>query len=240
MIGFKRMKTKMNLEGTARKALIVALEQITGIKAVYCKMPTCNYEVGDITVTKDGCIIYPDDSDILDRLAVVGFMAENMDGLTVSLPSEGFTEVAEDNLRKLVTCRAALIRKALDADKLDIVIEDGKVSFPWWDHLPEPDEISAYTAFLSALYKMAREAKRVSAKDTKYESEKYAFRCFLLRLGFIGNDSKTQRKILMKRLSGPAAFPNKEKADAFSTIQKAKHEAAKASAGIDKEGGEQS
>lgn len=234
------MKTKMNLEGTTRKALVAALEQITGCKAVYCKMPTCNYEVGDITVTKDGCIICPDDSNILDSLIAAGFMAEDIDGLTVSLPSEGFTEAAADNLRKLVSCRAALIRKALDADRLDIVIEDGKVSFPWWDYLPVPEEVDAYTAFLAALYKMAKEATRVTSKETKAESEKYAFRCFLLRLGFIGNGSKPQRKILMKRLSGPAAFPNKEKADAFISIQKTKREAAKASAGIDKKSGEQS
>ena len=59
------------------------------------------------------------------------------------------------------------------------------------------------------------------------ESEKYAFRCFLLRLGFIGNDYKPQRKILMRRLSGSAAFPNREKADAFNAAQKAKAAAAK-------------
>jgi hypothetical protein len=77
---------------------------------------------------------------------------------------------------------------------------------------------------------MAKEAQRVTAKETEVESEKYAFRCFLLRLGFIGSDSKAQRKILMRRLSGTAAFPNKEKADAFSAAQKAKRDAAKASA----------
>ena len=218
------MKTKMNLEGTTRKALVTALEQITGSKAVYCKMPTCNYEVGDITVTKDGCIIYPDGSSILDSLITAGFMAEEADGLTVSLPSDGFTETAADNLRKLVSCRAALIRKALDADRLDFVIEDGKVSFPWWDRLPEPDEIRAYTAFLAALYKMAREAKRVVAKETKYESEKYAFRCFLLRLGFIGNGSKVNRKILLRNLSGHAAFRNKAEADKFEARKKTEKE----------------
>ena len=55
-------------------------------------------------------------------------------------------------------------------------------------------------------------------------------RGFLLRLGFIGADSKEQRKLLLKNLSGSAAFPNKEKADAFSAAQKAKRDAAKAAA----------
>lgn len=69
---------------------------------------------------------------------------------------------------------------------------------------------------------------RRCATETEVESEKYAFRCFLLRLGFIGADSKAHRKILMRRLSGTAAFPNKEKADSFSAAQKAKRDAAKA------------
>ena len=77
---------------------------------------------------------------------------------------------------------------------------------------------------------MAKEAKRVTATEKDVESEKYAFRGFLLRLGFIGADSKEQRKLLLKNLSGSAAFPNKEKADAFSAAQKAKRDAAKAAA----------
>lgn len=156
--------------------------------------------------------------------------AEESDGLTVSLPKDGFTEASIDNLRKLVDSKASLIRKALDADRLTIDTDGDKVSFPWWDRMPEPEETQAYMSFIAELCRMAKEAKRVTATETEVESEKYAFRCFLLRLGFIGAESKTQRKILMRRLSGTAAFPNKAKADAFSAAQKAKRDAAKASA----------
>ena len=38
------------------------------------------------------------------------------------------------------------------------------------------------------------------------ENEKYAFRCFLLRLGFIGAEYKTERKILLKNLTGSSTF----------------------------------
>lgn len=86
----------------------------------------------------------------------------------------------------------------------------------------------SFTAFIAALCKMAKESKRVTATEKDVESEKYAFRGFLLRLGFIGADRKEQRKLLLKNLSGSAAFPNKEKADAFSEAQKAKRDAAKA------------
>ena len=77
---------------------------------------------------------------------------------------------------------------------------------------------------------MAKGAKRVTATEKEVDSEKYAFRGFLLRLGFIGADSKEQRKHLLKNLSGSAAFPNKEKADAFSAAQKARRDAAKTAA----------
>jgi hypothetical protein len=38
------------------------------------------------------------------------------------------------------------------------------------------------------------------------ENEKYTFRCFLLRLGFIGEEYKETRKVLLKNLSGSSAF----------------------------------
>ena len=157
-------------------------------------MPTSNYDIGEITVTRECSIICPDDSDIITALAAVGFTTEEGQatepteeptGLTISLPKDGFTDSAIINLKKLVEAKGALIRKALNSERLDIIIEDGKISFPWWDTLPKPDEVHAYTGFIAALCSMAKVAKRVLAKETEVESEKYAFRCFLLRLGYI-------------------------------------------------------
>ena len=145
-------------------------------------------------------------------------------GLTVSLSKDGFI----DNMRKLVDAKGTLMRKALGADRLDIEVAEDTVSFPWWDTLQEPEETRAYTKFLSALCGMAKDAKRVLAKETEVESEKYAFRCFLLRLGFIGNESKTERKILLRNLSGHSAFRNKAEDEKFKANQKAKRDAAKA------------
>lgn len=123
------MTTKMNLEGTTRKALVSAIVEITGEKAIYRAMPTSNYDIGEITVTRDGSIICPDDSDIITALAAVGFTAEDDQstelteeptGLTISLPKNGFTDSAIGNLRKLVDAKGALIRKALKTERLDI------------------------------------------------------------------------------------------------------------------------
>ena len=231
------MTTKMNLNGTTRKALVAAIAEITGEKAIYQAMPTCNYDIGEITVIKDGSIICPDGTDILTALAAAGFFpeeaeaatkAEEPTGLTVSLPEDGFTKAPLDNLQKLVDAKASLMRKSLGADRLDVTVADGKVSFPWWDRMPEPEEAQAYMSFLAALCAMAREAKRVLANEADVESEKYAFRCFLLRLGFIGNDGKAAQKILLRNISGHSAFRNKVEEEKFKVNQKAKRDAAKA------------
>ena len=228
------MTTKMNLEGTTREELVAAIAEITGEKAIYRNMPTSNYDIGDITVTRNGYIICPDDSDILAALAEKGFIPEAAEpeeehtGLTISLPMDGFTEASIGNLKKLVESKASLIRKALGTDRLGIMIEDGKIAFPWWNCLPEPEDTQAYMSFLTALCRMAKEAKHVLVKETEVESEKYTFRCFLLRLGFIGDDSKAARKILLHNLSGHSAFRNRAEEDRFKASQKSKRDSAKA------------
>ena len=53
---------------------------------------------------------------------------------------------------------------------------------------------------------LARSLKRVNAREKPVENEKYAFRCFLLRLGIVGKEWKDARKVLLKNLSGSSAF----------------------------------
>ena len=248
--------TNIRLAIENRKAAAARLAEIIGGTSRYTKVPRCAYEVGPYFIEKDGTVTIPENADHapLLTLAEEGLLepfeaeaepqaqeadtaateadsadSDGENGLTISLPMDGFNPDSLDRLIKLVDSKATLIKKALNAQRLTIRRDDDRVSFPWWDEMPEPDEAQTYMSFIAALCKMAKEAKRVTAKEAEVESEKYAFRCFLLRLGFIGSESKAQRKILMQRLSGTAAFPNKEKADAFSAAQKAKRDAAKAS-----------
>ena len=80
------MTMKMNLNGTTRKALVAAIAEITGEKAIYLAMPACNYDIGDVAVAKDGCIIFPDDSEILTALAEAGFTAVSNDAPSRTRP----------------------------------------------------------------------------------------------------------------------------------------------------------
>ena len=147
---------------------------------------------------------------------------EEMDGLTISMPLDGFNPDSLDRLQKLVDSKASLIKKSVGATCTTIRINEGKVEFPWWGRIPSPEETQAYMALIAALCAKAKEAKRVNAKEREVESEKFAFRVFLLSLGFIGSEYKEQRNLLMKNLSGSAAFPTKAAADEFSEKQKAK------------------
>ena len=87
-----------------------------------------------------------------------------------------------------------------------ILYIDEKINFTWFPYTVDGDDIAAYTQFISRLCDMARDAKRVSSKPTETDNDKYAFRCFLLRLGFIGKEYKTARKILLRNLTGNSAF----------------------------------
>lgn len=231
------MELHYNVTGNERKALVKIIADITSTKAKYMGMPTAAYEIGKITVTKDGTLI-SDDGDITDILAALadaGFTAEDStaepaeteekeneetdeteealsspDGLNIEIPRDFFTEMALDNLKKIIDSKAALIKKALGADALPIQITDEKVSFPWFSKV-DPDHVKAYTHFISALCKMAKEARRVTASEHEVDNEKYAFRCFLLRLGFIGSEYKADRKILLQNLTGSSAFKSDQK-----------------------------
>ena len=134
--------------------------------------------------------------------------------LTITLPLES---VAVGNLTKLLDAKGGLIKKALGVDELGFEIneESKTICFPWFGEVSideamayevSIDEAMAYTHFVTAFCKMTKDAKRVTAKEKEVDNEKYAFRCFLLRLGFIGTEYKAERKILLRNLSGSSAF----------------------------------
>ena len=227
------MEIRYNVTGAKRKELVKVIADATGARAEYKFMPTCNYEIDYFTVTKDGTLLFDDRADseeveqVLETIAAAGFECEAHDGeklpteeeskaidtapqnktvgLMVEIPLD---KVAVGNLTKLLDAKGGLIKKALGVDTLPIEIQEDRVAFPWFPELPDADSVKAYTHFISALCEMSKNAKRVTVTEKAVDNEKYAFRCFLLRLGFIGSEYKTERKILLKNLSGFSAFKN--------------------------------
>lgn len=217
------MKVIYNL--TDRKPFVKALEEITGAKAVYMKTPTYAYTVDYFTVTREGNLIFDDMADseeierVLEELDQRGFHCESPEtepqgetvGLTVAMP---LNKVLVGNLTNLLEAKGWLIKKALGISELPIEITEEQISFPWFSVGLDDDTVKAYTDFIAALCKMSREQKRISNMEKAVENEKYAFRCLLLRLGFVGAKYKANRKILLKNLTGSSAFKSGAKKEA--------------------------
>lgn len=202
------MNANYNVTGKERKALVEAIENIAGMKAVYKKAPTFEYVVNNFIIDKEGTVTCKDEDaleGLVQSLIPEGFTPEGYEGtiaLTIEIP---FDKVNVGNLTKLLDAKGNLIKKALGTDDIRIEMLEDRVAFPWFSEA-DADSAKAYTDFIAALCKMSKEAKRVTATEKEVENEKYAFRCFLLRLGFIGDEYKMDRKILLKNLTGSSAF----------------------------------
>lgn len=204
------MKLHFNLGTDGRKKLVAAVSTVLDMKAKYLGAPGFCYQIGACIVDRTGVLDVPveiDAEDLAMRLSNMGFERKtDKTRFAITIPTDNFDEHALTNLINLIDAKASLIQKALDADSIAVASEGNAVVFDWFSKAPTSDEAIAYTQFCAALIKLAKEQHRVTAKPTEVENEKYAFRCFLLRLGFIGKEKAATRKILLSRLSGNAAF----------------------------------
>ena len=226
-----KFTAKFNVTGARRKELVNHISEVMECPSVYKFAPTFNYEVDYITIDRNGTVSFDDWADteqierLLDHLDSHGFSAEREEteeeepaesespaqnestGLTFYIPKD---KVNVKLLRQIVKSKSGLIQKALGLEALPIEEDSDEIVCPWFSDISElnPDEIKAYTNFIGKLSQFSVNAKRVSMKEKAVDNEKYAFRCFLLRLGFIGADYKTDRKILLKNLEGSSAFKN--------------------------------
>ena len=146
------------------------------------------------------------------RKEIVTPTLDNLDRLSVEMPRDGMTPTAMENLRRLVASKATLLKKALVTDRLPITEHADRIEFGWFRPTDDQAEITAYYQLVQGLCELARTQKRVSASEQEVENEKYAFRCFLLRLGFIGPEFKDSRRVLLKNLSGNSAFRDAQEA----------------------------
>ena len=182
------------------------------------------------------------------------------DRLIISLP---LTEHTENSLRNLVTMvysRGSLISKAtggtfsctltqVDAlkdcitipdllncitpDLIGLDFSDGKVNFTGFPFTEDADRIKAFTQLAAQMNKLAKEQKRTMAKTVDATNERYIFRIWLLALGMGGDEFKTARRVLLKPLSGSAAFKDQAMEDRWKANQAVKKNAEKGVANRD-------
>lgn len=210
-------KITYEVKGQRRKELVQAISESLNTIPKYKGVPTCAYEIGGLVVDREGAVILNDSmtpaevDKMVTELEAQGFQSTNygenaFDGIEVAMPRDMFTDKAIKNLHKIVNAKGELISKAIGTVDLRIIENDVKVKFPWFPRTEDSDEVNHYTQFIEALCKMAIERNRVASTPRKSENEKYDFRCFLLRLGFIGDEYKALRKFLLRNLTGNAAF----------------------------------
>ena len=224
------MKIHYNITKEQRKKMVEIVGRTLDVQPIYCGAPTFSYRVGAFEITRDGSICFDDEADegeverMRTALREAGFAAEedesemtmaevetaamtdDEDKLTISLPRSSFTETGRKNLDALLASKGKLIQKAFNIEKAAYTLTDETIKFAWFHGKIAEDTVRAYTDFISKLCEMAQKQKRAVAKEKVVENEKYAFRCFLLRLGMIGDAYKMSRKILLQNLTGSSAF----------------------------------
>ena len=214
------MKIKFLIDKEQRKEVAQAVAEFSGLELHYLGAPTFTYQIGFFTLTQDCVLEFEENHDseivqtLFESLHELGYEWENLnEKLTISMPKDFFDETTLENLKQLIENKENLLKHAFETDSLEITETDETIEFPWFT-LSSPEDSSAYQQFILMLCEFAKNQKRVNNKPDTSDNEKYAFRCFLLRIGMIGADFKQTRKILLRNLSGSSAFrhgkPKKE------------------------------
>ena len=201
------MNIKFNIEKSQRKALAQKIGELTGSEVKYLGVPSCGYQIGAYTLDKEA-VLHGDGlpEDIRSELQKAGYTAEDEPvALTISMPRDFFTEQSMNNLLQLIANKETLLKHALNTESLAVNECEETVEFPWFT-VKQDGDADAYAKFITALCEFAKNLQRVVNKPDTSDNEKYAFRCFLLRLGMIGAEFKPARKVLLRRLTGSSAF----------------------------------
>ena len=225
------IKVTCNEGKSKSKELANALAKVLGAIPAYKGSPRHKYAVGDVFAEAGGIITFPDSTDIGRVKRVLAALEEHgyscvddtleapistvsvPESLTIEVPLDGFSEAAIANLEKLTASKKTILKKALNTEALPIERCESTLRFPWFT-LPtveaeaEAETIKTYTILVTKMCDMAKRQKNISAKETSAENPKWAMRTFLLRLGFVGDEYKTARRILTQGLEGDGAFRN--------------------------------
>ena len=212
------MLINYHVTGADRKRLVKAISSYTGCDAKYLGVPSCAYQVDCFTIDREGALNFDDCTDsemvegLLDLLRNEGFETV-ADDMTISVPVEFDRSQTYEKVTALISSKQTLIRQALGIDATPVEQTDKGFDFPWFSTDATPAEQIAYKQFVKALVKTAAGLKRVNSTEGEAENGKYAFRCFLLRLGFIGDEFKQSRKILLSNFEGSSSYKSAKEAE---------------------------
>lgn len=89
---------------------------------------------------------------------------------------------------------------------LHSVFQKGTIEFRAFNSTLHAGEVKAYIQLCMAISYQALKSNAASPHRPHTDNPKYTFRCWLLRLGFIGDEFKTAREHLLKYLPGNSAW----------------------------------
>lgn len=200
-------------QAKGRKQLAALIATHLNAEAEYLGTPSFAYQIGEATLNRDWQFYLPDDdtTGLVESAAQAGFPTDEPEGLGLSLafPTSDWDETTAGKMEATLSAKGHLIAKALHipATPMRLDSEAGTVEFPWFDHVSNPEVVEAATVLIAQIIEHAKTATRVSAKPAKTGgNDKYAMRCWLLRLGMIGDNYKHVRRVLLANLEGNAAW----------------------------------
>lgn len=212
------MQINYHVTGAERKRLVKTIATYTGCDAKYLGVPSCAYRVDCFTIDREGALSFNDStaSEMVGELLVLlrneGFEPV-ADDMTISVPVEFDRSQTYEKVIALISSKQTLIKQALSIKATPVEQTDKGLDFPWFSTDATPAEQIAYKQFVKALVKTAAGLKRVNPTEREVENGKYTFRCFLLRLGFIGDDFKQSRKILLSNFEGSSSYKSAKEAE---------------------------
>jgi len=157
--------------------------------------------------TNDSTALNCDENPIIDpHQSTQPVVSTDGNNLVVEVPRTHISLAAIESIKKIVASKETLIKKALCADSLPIDITPDKLCFPWFSLTGTDGEADTYTKFVYAICEMAKRQRRITAKEQEVTNNKFAFRIFLIRLGFVGTEFKVARKILLRNLTGNSSW----------------------------------
>ncbi|MDR3540686.1 MAG: hypothetical protein P4L69_06905 [Desulfosporosinus sp.] len=121
---------------------------------------------------------------------------------------------------------AEVINKAIDAgtieeeSQLEFDLVDKTISFSFFNASLNTEEVLAFITLCQQLNEQGKKQKFSSTKQRESTNDRYSFRCYLLKLGFIGEEYKVARKVLLSRLDGNTSFRTPEAQQAAKAKRK--------------------
>lgn len=211
-------------KGRTRLAALIAAHLDATVE--YLGTPSFAYQIGDATLDRDWVLHLPGTAhatSLLEAAQQAGFSIEDTEpacesgveegeaqelGLTLVFPTTDWDDTVRSKLEASLRAKGALIAKALEIPATPIHLDEkaGTAEFPWFPVVPDLEVVEAASVLIARIIAHAQTATRISSTPPPPGNDKYAMRCWLLRLGMIGDGYKPTRRVLLRNLDGNAAW----------------------------------